>query len=86
MSTKHIPIIAVGQVYLNEQLNEYLIVTKNNFGQIFYAGPNFKGQAEVESFVERFQPVNPEDVIEKELLTLLSFCPVNTSASTGFIK
>lgn len=86
MTTKHIPIIAVGQVFLNEDLNEYLIVSKNNFGQIYYAGPNFKGQSEVETFIERFAPVNPDDVVEQELSTLLSFCPVNTVASTGYIK
>lgn len=79
------PLIVAGQLYLNDFINEYLIVTANNRGQISYAGIGFRGQAEDATFIERFQPVNPEDVDKMELATLLSFCPDDVEASTGYI-
>lgn len=85
LNQNHTPIILAGQIYLNDQINDYLIVTKSYRGQISYSGSGFKGNAEVESFLERFQPVDPTDVDQAELETLLSFCPAGTTASTGFI-
>lgn len=79
------PLIQVGQIYLHAGLNEYLIVTHNNRGQISYEGVGFKGQAEDLTFIERFGPVDPSDVDENELLDLLSFCPVNTEALIGYV-
>lgn len=79
------PLIQVGQLFLNENLNEYLIVTKNNRGQIFYEGPGFRGQAEDYAFIEKFPAVNPEDIDQEELGHLLFFCPPGTQASTGFV-
>jgi hypothetical protein len=79
------PVIAAGQLFLNEALNEYLIVTKNQRGQIHYAGPGFKGFSEDHSFIDRFQPVDPADVEPAELRTLLELCPIGTRASTGYI-
>jgi hypothetical protein len=79
------PVIATGQLFLNEALNEYLIVTKNVRGQIYYAGPGFRGFSEDNSFVERFQPVDPADVEPTELRTLIEFCPIGTRAATGYI-
>jgi hypothetical protein len=77
--------IHAGQVYLNADLNEYLIVTRNNRGQVHYAGNGFLGQAEDQSFIERFGPVNPKDVDHEELIDLLCNCAPGTKASTGFI-
>jgi hypothetical protein len=78
--------ILAGQIYLNEDLNEYLIVTKSVRGQISYAGTGFKGHSEDQTFVERFKPVNPSDVDAGELVGLLSNCAPGTQALTGFIS
>lgn len=78
--------ISVGQLFLNAELNEYLIVTKNSRGQISYAGAGFRGHSEDHSFIERFDPVNPDDVSVDEIAGLLSLCPIGTKASTGFIS
>ena len=79
------PIITEGQLFLNEQLNEYLIVTASRRGQITYAGSKFKGHAEIESFLERFQPVDPVDVDAAELSGLVALCNPGVIASTGFV-
>lgn len=79
------PLILAGQVYLNADLNEYLIVTSNNRGQIFYEGIGFKGQAEDMAFIERFGPVDPVDVEPDELEELLRSCPKGTHPQVGFI-
>jgi len=77
--------ILAGQLFLSEELNEYLIVTKNTRGQVQYAGVGFKGNSEDQSFVERFKPVDPCDVEPMEIVALLDLCPRGTVASTGFI-
>jgi len=46
MNPNRTPLIEAGQIYLNEGLNEYLIVTKNARGQIWYEGAGFRGQLE----------------------------------------
>lgn len=79
------PLIVTGQIYLNEELDEYLIVIKNNRGQVYYKGDGFGGQAEDASFMTRYLPVDPEDVEEEELVFLLSFCPDGTCAKIGYI-
>jgi hypothetical protein len=85
MISSRAPLISAGQLYLNEELNEYLIVTKNEHGQISYSGFGFKGHSEDQSFVERFKPVNPTDVDSDEIKVLLSYCSPKVQASTGFI-
>lgn len=85
MLQTHAPIITTGQLYLNAEVNEYLIVVKNNGGDISYKGRGFKGCAEDQTFIERFDPVDPTDVDQIDLDFLLSFCPVGTQAQTGFI-
>lgn len=86
MSLDRAPLIAVGQIYLNEKLNEYIIVTKNNRGHIAYQGNGFRGQMIDEDFIEVFPPVDPSDVIEEELNMLISYCPVGAIPRIGFIK
>jgi len=84
MSTRA-PLIKVGQLFLNEGLNEYMIVTRNNQGQIAYAGQGFRGNLEDYDFIEKFPAVSPEDVDSAELAELLAHCPPNTEATVGFI-
>lgn len=79
------PIITPGQIYLNAELNEYLIVTASRRGQVHYQGPGFRGFSEDHSFIERFQPVDPADVSAEELSTLLKFCESGTKPLIGFI-
>lgn len=85
MIQQRAPMISAGQLFLNADLNEYLIVTKNARGQISYAGIGFKGHSEDQSFIERFQPVDPADVSSDEINALLAFCAPGTRVSTGFI-
>lgn len=85
MNAPKAPLILAGQIYLNDFINEYLIVTRNNKGQIHYEGNGFKGQAEDQTFVERFLAVSPEDVEAEELQQLLSMCPPDTEALCGFV-
>jgi len=85
MNPTRSPLILAGQLYYNGQVNEYLIVTSNNRGQVSYEGVGFKGQAEDITFIERFQPVNPNDVDEQELSELLAFCPPGTTPQVGYI-
>ena len=77
------PLILAGQLYLNADLNEYLIVTSNNRGQVAYSGAGFSGQAEDVTFLERFQPVDPADVEYNELTRLLHLCQPGTVVLTG---
>lgn len=85
MNNQRAPIIQTGQLFLNEQLNEYLIVTKSIRGQISFAGKGFRGHSEDISFLERFKPVDPADVEPQELNSLLEFCPIGTRAMIGLI-
>ena len=86
MNNQRAPMILAGQLFLNEQLNEYLIVTKTSRGQISYAGSGFKGHSEDITFLERFKPVDPTDVSVDEVAGLLSLCSPGTRVSTGFIS
>jgi hypothetical protein len=86
MNNQRAPMILAGQIFLSEELNEYLIVTKATRGQISYAGLGFKGHSEDQTFVERFKPVDPTDVDSVELASLLANCAAGTRASTGFIS
>lgn len=85
MLQQRAPIIAAGQIYLNAELNEYMIITKNARGQVTYAGNGFVGHAEDQSFIERFKPVDHADVDQDEIVSLLKLCPPKTQVSTGFI-
>ncbi|WP_407306548.1 hypothetical protein [Acinetobacter sp.] len=85
MNPNRTPRVEVGQIYLNEQMNEYLIVTKNVRGQIWYEGSGFRGQLEDYDFTEKFPAVDPQDVDPSEIKYLLSFCPEGTEASIGFV-
>lgn len=80
------PLIAAGQLYLNSDLNEYLIVVKNERRQVTYAGKGFVGHSDDCTFLERFDPVDVADVHEDEVRMLLKFCPSVRMASTGFIN
>jgi len=85
MLSNRAPLIQAGQVYLNEGLNEYLIVTRNNQGQVSYAGNGFRGSLEDFDFIDKFPAVDPADVDPSELADLLANCPPNTKPSVGFI-
>lgn len=85
MNPNRTPLIEAGQLYLNDSLNEYLIVTRNNRGQVYYEGSGFRGSCEDYTFLEKFQPVDPEDVDEVEINYLLSLCPEGTQAAIGII-
>lgn len=79
------PGIFSGEIYLSNELNEYVIVTKSSHHEITYAGYGIKGKLEDEYLVTHFGPVDPEDVDQEELSYLLSLCPKGTSARFPFI-
>lgn len=79
------PLILAGQVYLHQDLDEYLIVTRNNSGLVTYCGIGFKGSSDDFTFLDRFPPVDPEDVCPIELQCLLCLCPDGTTPKIGFI-
>jgi hypothetical protein len=87
MLQQRAPMIAVGQIYLHddENLNQYIIVKKNAKGQITWGRPGLVGHTEDQAFIERFKPVDVADVDQDDLEAMLSVCPPNTKASTGFI-
>ena len=70
------PLVQEGQVYLNANLNDYLVVVKASAGHVYYAGKNFKGQQEVEDFVARFKPVDPDLLDAEEIAALQIYTPV----------
>lgn len=84
-STKPV-IILPGQLFLDEEKNSYLIVTKRNGETVTYEGSGFKGMLEDEVFLDRFLPVDPADVSVDEIAGLLEMCPTGTSVKVGFIK
>jgi hypothetical protein len=84
-STKPV-IILPGQLYLDEEKNSYLVVTKRNGETVTYGGAGFKGMLEDEVFLDRFLPVDPADVSVDEVAGLIDLCPAGTSAKIGFIK
>ena len=86
MNINRTPTVRVGQIYLHEGLNEYLIVTKNNRGEVYFEGNGFRGHAEDVSFIERFPAVDPADVDDVEIEYLLTMCPPGTEATVGFVE
>ena len=79
-------IVQVGQLYYDEEKNEYLIVTRHQGDTTTYYGVGFRGMLETDTLLERFQPVDPADVAQDELEVLLAFCPAGTEAKVGYIK
>lgn len=86
MNNHRLPMIRIGQLYLHEDLNEYIVITRTERGQVRYAGNGVNGHAEAITFLEKFQPVDPMDVEPQEIHDLLELCPIGTRASTGYIK
>lgn len=81
-----LPILLEGQVYYNPELNEYLVITRKRGETISYQGVGFKGMAEDEVFLARFQPVDPIDLMNDEKKQLLSFCRDQVDLKVGFIQ
>lgn len=92
MSVTRTPIILEGQVYYEEKSNTYLVVTGRKGEMISYAGQPFtgnlgyRGKMEDIDFIERFQPVDPVDLLPEERQELMSFCPTGTALKVGYIK
>lgn len=63
-------LIAEGQLYFNDELNEYLVVTSADRGMVCYAGPGFSGRRDHHEFLDLFQPVDPVDLTAAEASTL----------------
>jgi hypothetical protein len=81
------PIIIVGQVYLHSAYNEYLVVRKYYRGDVFFAGTGFVGKHDIENFIERVNPVDPEDLSQEEKDVLKSFlCSDTTELLVGWFE
>jgi hypothetical protein len=86
MQSTHPVIILPGQLYLDEEKNCYLIVSRRKGEMITYQGFGFVGMIDDETFIERFQPVDPADVEADELTALVALCPNGVQPVVGFIK
>lgn len=80
------PIIIPGQVYLHPQLNEYLVVIKATRGDIQFKGPGFSGMNEVDLFLERFGPVDPNDLDDVEQAMLFALLNTPAKLSVGWVQ
>ena len=80
------PIIVPGQVYLHNDLNEYLVVVKANQGDIQFKGAGFSGMNEAELFLTRFSPVDPTDLDADEVHALKALLNTPTALSTGWVQ
>lgn len=79
-----LPIILPGQVYLNAELQEYLVVTGTKNGRARYRGPGFGGLMDSEDFIQIFGPVDVSDLWPDEHAELEAFVP-GVELKTGFI-
>jgi hypothetical protein len=79
---KRTPIIVPGQVFLHP-LNEYIVVTKANRGDISFKGAGITGMHEAELFLQRFGPVDPADLSAEEQRALAEF--TNKPLCTGWV-
>lgn len=86
MDSKRSPLITEGQVYLNTDLNEYMVVTHVNRSQVSYMGRGFRGQADSFAFIEQFQPVNPTDLSSVEIDALFEFVPNLDELKIGYLE
>jgi hypothetical protein len=86
MNLNRMPLITKGQVYLNSDLNQYLVVTKVVGDSVWYQGTGFYGQSCAFQFVERFQPVDPVDLSKEESKSLVENTKlVPADLKVGFI-
>lgn len=78
------PIILPGQIYLNQEVNEYIVVVRNNRGTITYEGIGIRGMIDDEMLLDRFPPVDPADLEPHELAELQQF--LADELKVGFIR
>jgi hypothetical protein len=81
-----VPIILTGQVYLHPGYNEYLVVSQVTRTNIHFKGPGFNGMHDVETFLNRFGPVDPADLDDEEKLTLLYLIDADTRLKIGWVQ
>lgn len=86
MYQEKLPIVLAGQVFFDDEKNDYLVVTYARGDVISYSGHGFKGMLDIDIFIDRFQPVDPEDLTDTEKTQLLSLCSGETVLKMGFIK
>jgi hypothetical protein len=79
-------IVLSGQVYLDEEKNRYVVVTKKQGEVVTYRGAGFAGMLEDETFAGHFLPVDPADLTQAEVAELQGFCAPGTILKTGYIK
>ena len=78
------PLIVPGQVYLNQDLDEYLVVVQNCRGEVHFRGDGLMGMSEDREFLEKYAPVDPADVDAEEADSLLLLCPGVKELKVGF--
>ncbi|MBT9137769.1 MAG: hypothetical protein DDT31_00308 [Syntrophomonadaceae bacterium] len=79
-------IILAGQVYYDAEKNEYLVVRKKSGEEVYYVGRGFCGMLEDCVFINKFQPVDPQDLTKQEADYLVGFCDSGTILKVGFIN
>lgn len=83
---KRTPIIVPAQVYLHNEHNEYIVVTKVTRGDIQFKGKGFYGMNESELFLERFSPVDPADLTPDETNELTAFLTTPLALLVGWVE
>jgi hypothetical protein len=79
-------IILAGQVFFDDEKNEYLVVKRKQGEVVCYNGRGFSGMLEDEIFLTKFQPVDPEDLTVAEADFLIGLCIEGTTLKIGFIN
>jgi hypothetical protein len=79
------PIIVPGQVFLHTNLNQYLVVVEARQGEIRFKGVGFAGMNDVSVFLERFEPVDPVDLLPHEAQELLTLVRPGVNLSVGWV-
>jgi hypothetical protein len=84
---KQIPIIIPGQVYLHQdvRVNEYVVVTRNIQGDIYFSGNGIYGVNDRCVFLMRFAAVNPDDLTDNERNILTQYIGSGIKLSTGWV-
>jgi hypothetical protein len=75
--------ITTGQVYLNTEANEYVVITVAGDGQVRYDGIRIMGRLDMKMFIEIFPPVDVADLLEDEYVELQGF--TRAMLSTGYV-
>ena len=77
-------VVVTGQIYLHNELNEYIVITRSDLDAVSFRGKGIAGFSGTDTFLARHQPVDPEDIEDWETAELLTFLPVGAVLRVGW--